>query len=53
MADEAAQSEICLSCSVPGIPVFTLLVGVLFLMTGFGEKLKLILAPLPMLAVLH
>ncbi len=34
------------------IPVFTLLVGVLFLMTGFGEKIKLILAPLPMLAVL-
>jgi hypothetical protein len=34
------------------IPVFTLLVGVLFLLTGFGEKLKLVLAPLPMLAVL-
>jgi len=34
------------------IPVFTLLVGVLFLMTGFGPRLKLILAPLPMLAVL-
>ncbi len=34
------------------IPVFTLLVGVLFLMTGFSEKIKLILAPLPMLAVL-
>jgi hypothetical protein len=34
------------------IPVFTLLVGVLFLMTGFGERVKLILAPLPMLAVL-
>jgi hypothetical protein len=33
------------------IPVFTLLVGVLFLMTGFGEKIKLVLAPLPMLAV--
>lgn len=34
------------------IPVFTLLVGVLFLMTGFGEKIKLVLAPLPMLAVM-
>jgi hypothetical protein len=34
------------------IPVFTLLVGVLFLMTGFPEKVKLILAPLPMLATL-
>ena len=34
------------------IPVFTLLVGVLFLMTGFSEKVKLLLAPLPMLAVL-
>ncbi len=34
------------------IPVFTILVGVLFLMTGFSEKIKLVLAPLPMLAVL-
>ena len=33
------------------IPVFTLLVGVLFLMTGFSEKVKLLLGPLPMLAV--
>jgi hypothetical protein len=32
------------------IPVFTLIVGVLFLMTEFGPKVKLILAPLPMLA---
>jgi hypothetical protein len=37
---------------VLAIPVFTLLVGALFLMTGFGDKVKLILAPLPMLAVL-
>lgn len=34
------------------IPVFTFFVGILFLMTGFGEKVKLLLAPLPMLAVL-
>ncbi len=34
------------------MPIFTLLVGVLFLMTGFSEKVKLILGPLPMLAVL-
>ncbi len=34
------------------IPVFTLLVGMLFLMTGFGDKLKLLLGPLPMLFVL-
>lgn len=34
------------------IPVFTLLVGALFLMTGLGEMVKLVLAPLPMLAVL-
>ena len=34
------------------IPVFTLLVGVLFLMTGFGPRVKLLLAPLPMLAVM-
>ena len=33
------------------IPVFTLLVGLLFLMTGFSEKIKLVLGPLPMLAV--
>lgn len=32
------------------IPVFTLLVGVLFLMTGCGSTVKLILGPLPMLA---
>ncbi|OHB78587.1 MAG: hypothetical protein A2W31_00550 [Planctomycetes bacterium RBG_16_64_10] len=34
------------------IPVFTLIVGTLFLGTGFGPGLKLILTPLPMLAVL-
>jgi hypothetical protein len=34
------------------IPVFTLLVGVLFLMTGFGPVVKFLLAPLPMLAVM-
>ena len=34
------------------IPVFTMIVGVLFTMTGFGPTVKLILAPLPMLAVL-
>ena len=33
------------------IPVFTLIVGVLFLMTGCGSSVKLILGPLPMLAV--
>ncbi|MFV1968376.1 MAG: hypothetical protein ACC628_23365 [Pirellulaceae bacterium] len=32
------------------ISVFALIVGVLFLMTGFGPKVKLILTPLPMLA---
>jgi hypothetical protein len=34
------------------IPVFTLLVGALFLMTGFGTGIKLVLGPLPMLAVM-
>jgi len=34
------------------MPVFTLLVGALFLMTGLGNPVKLILGPLPMLAVL-
>ncbi|MBC8875962.1 MAG: hypothetical protein H8E44_41590 [Planctomycetes bacterium] len=34
------------------IPVFTLIVGVLFLMTGCGSTVKLILGPLPMLAVI-
>ncbi len=34
------------------IPVFTLLVGMLFLMTGLGDRFKLLLAPLPMLFVL-
>lgn len=34
------------------IPVFTLIVGALFLMTGVGPKVKLLLAPIPMLAVL-
>jgi hypothetical protein len=34
------------------IPVFTLLVGALFMMTGFGPAVKLLLGPLPMLAVL-
>jgi hypothetical protein len=32
------------------IPVFTLMVAVLFLMTGFSPSVKLVLAPLPMLA---
>lgn len=34
------------------MPVFTFLVGLLFLMTGYGQSVKLILGPLPMLAVL-
>jgi hypothetical protein len=34
------------------IPVFTLIVGVLFLMTGFSPGIKTILVPLPMLAVI-
>ena len=34
------------------IPVFTLIVGVMFLMTGFSPAIKWILVPLPMLAVL-
>lgn len=34
------------------IPVFTLLVGALFMMTGFGRVVKILLGPLPMLAVL-
>jgi mono/diheme cytochrome c family protein len=34
------------------IPVFTLIVGSLFLMTGLGSSVKLVLGPLPMLTVL-
>jgi hypothetical protein len=34
------------------IPVFTMIVGSLFLMTGWGTGIKLLLAPLPMLAVM-
>ena len=34
------------------IPVFTLLVGILFLMTGLGAPIKTLLGPLPMLTVL-
>jgi len=34
------------------IPVFTLIVGVLFLMTGLPTGVKLILGPLPMLAII-
>jgi len=34
------------------MPVFTFLVGCLFLMTGLPEKLKLLIGPLPMLAVM-
>ncbi len=34
------------------MPVFTFIVGVLFLMTGIPAKLKLLIGPLPMLAVL-
>jgi len=34
------------------IPIFALLVGLLFLLTGLPEKVKLIVGPLPMLAVL-
>jgi hypothetical protein len=34
------------------IPVFTLIVGSLFLMTGFSSAIKTILVPLPMLAVI-
>ncbi len=34
------------------MPVFTFIVGVLFLMTGIPSKLKLLIGPLPMLAVL-
>jgi hypothetical protein len=34
------------------IPVFTMIVGVLFLMTGMGSSIKLLLGPLPMLATL-
>jgi len=33
------------------IPVFTLIVGTLFLLTGLPSKVKLVLGPLPMLAV--
>jgi hypothetical protein len=32
--------------------VFTLLVGALFMMTGFGPTVKFALGPLPMLAIL-
>lgn len=34
------------------IPVFTFIVGALFLMTGLGPRLKLVIGPLPMLAAL-
>jgi hypothetical protein len=34
------------------IPVFTFIVGALFLMTGLGSTVKLVIGPLPMLAVL-
>ena len=34
------------------IPVFVLLVGALFLMTGFSPTVKLLIVPVPMLAVL-
>jgi hypothetical protein len=34
------------------IPVFTMLIGCLFLLTGFSARVKLVLAPLPMLAVI-
>ena len=34
------------------MPVFAFLVGVLFLMTGISDKLKLLIGPLPMLAVM-
>jgi hypothetical protein len=34
------------------VPMFTFVVGVLFLMTGIPERIKLVLGPLPMLAVL-
>ena len=34
------------------IPVFTFVVGALFMFTGFGPGVKLVLGPLPMLAVL-
>ncbi len=37
---------------VLAMPLFTLSVAALFLMTGLPEKLKLILAPLPMLALI-
>lgn len=33
------------------IPMFTLAVAVLFLMTGLGPKFKLVVAPLPMVAI--
>jgi hypothetical protein len=34
------------------VPMFTFVVGVLFLMTGIRQSIKLVLGPLPMLAVL-
>jgi len=34
------------------MPMFTFFVGVLFLMTGISDKIKLLIGPLPMLAVL-
>ncbi len=33
------------------IPVFTLIIGGLFLMTGLSDKFKLLLTPLPMIAI--
>lgn len=37
---------------VLAMPVFTMLVGMLFMMTGWGSGIKLLLGPLPMLAVM-
>jgi hypothetical protein len=37
---------------VLAMPVFTMIVGMLFLMTGFGSGIKTLLGPLPMLAVM-
>ena len=34
------------------VPMFTFVVGVLFLMTGIPQSVKLLLGPLPMFAVL-
>jgi cytochrome c553 len=37
---------------VLAVPLFTMAVGCLFLLTGFGPNVKLLLAPLPMFAVI-